>query len=310
VETKKENVMTSSGIEAARSTALRESFGDGRLRVGLALTPSSQTVHPAVLARIAEERGFAAIFCSEHTHIPVSRVTPYPGGGVFPEAYKYSIDPLTWLTVAATASTNLWLGTGVALIAQHDPIALAKQIASVDLFSGGRLIIGFGFGWNIDECEDHGIDPRSRRAVAREHMLTMQRLWEDDEAEFHGKYVNLSSSWAWPKPVQSPYPPILLGAAAGEKNFSHLLEYCDGWLVNSTIRAEDIADLRQRAETVGRDPSSIRVAVHRAHPNRENLEQIRDAGADFLSLSIPDGGPDDALAAVDQYTTLVEEVLS
>jgi probable F420-dependent oxidoreductase len=302
--------MTSSGIETARSSHLREKLGDGQLRIGLALTPSSQSVHPATLARVAEERGFAGIFCSEHTHIPVSRITPYPPGGIFPEAYKYSIDPLTWLMAAATASTDLWLGTGVALVAQHDPIALAKQMASVDLLSGGRLIVGFGFGWNIDEVQGHGIDPKSRRAVAREHILTMQRLWEDDEAEFHGEYVNLPRSWAWPKPVQAPYPPILLGAAAGEKNFSHLVEYCDGWLANSTLRADDLAYLRRRAEAAGRDPNSIRIAVHRAYPERENLEKIRDLGANFLSLSIPDGAPEDALAAVDRYTALVDKVFS
>lgn len=300
--------MTEVPLASGRSSSTRDEFGDGRMHIGLAITPSSRSIHPATLARLAEERGFRSLFCSEHTHIPVPREIDVTAQGWFQEGYRSSMDPLTWLAAAAAATTKLWVGTGIALIAQHDPIALAKQIATVDVLSGGRLILGFGFGWNVEEMKNHGIDPRKRRAIAREHMLLMQRLWTDDEAEFHGEHVDLTRSWSWPKPIQAPYPTVLLGAGASDRNLDHLAEYCDGWLAHATVDRADLTRLRERAEAAGRDPDSIRIAVHRATPDAANLEKCRELGANSLTLSLTDGTADDALRALDEHTALVEKV--
>lgn len=182
------------------------------------------------LARAAEERGFSSLFLPEHTHIPTSRGTPWPGGGELPDEYRRSVDPLVALAAAATVTTRIRLGTGICLVAQREPIVTAKAVATLDVVSGGRFTFGIGYGWNREEMEDHGVDPRRRRDVVREKVLAMEALWRDEAASFHGDHVSLDESWSWPKPVQAPRPPVMIGGAAGPTLFAHVAEYADGWI--------------------------------------------------------------------------------
>src|SRR5688572_4875036 len=192
--------------------------------------PTDRAMNIVELARAVEERGFSSLYAPEHTHIPTSRATPAPTGDAeLPEQYRRTLDPFVALTAAATATTRLRVGTGICLVAQRDPIVTAKEVASLDFLSGGRFSFGIGFGWNREEMADHGVTYADRRAIVRERVLAMRSLWEDDEAAFAGEHVRLAPSWAWPKPVQRPHPPILIGGAAGPKLFEHIVEYADGW---------------------------------------------------------------------------------
>jgi len=185
------------------------------MRIGVTAFLTDRSIRPDELARAAEERGFDSMYVPEHTHIPVSRRTPAPMGEPLPEQYWRALDPFVALTFAAAATTNLRLGTGVALVMEHDPIVLAKEIATLDQLSGGRFTFGIGFGWNVEEAEDHGVEWKKRRALTREKILAMQALWSNDEAGFEGEYVRFEVSKAWPKPAQQPRPPILIGGGAG-----------------------------------------------------------------------------------------------
>jgi probable F420-dependent oxidoreductase len=212
-------------------------------------------------ARAAEERAFESLFLPEHTHIPVQQSSPYPKGGSMPERYKYAWDPYTALSFVA-ASTNLRVGTCVSLPGEHDPIALAKAIATIDVLSGGRIAgLGFGYGWNAQEFADHGYPAAVRRAVVREKVLAMRSLWNDDVASFEGEYVRLSPSWSWPKPMSNP--PVLLGGGPGARNFAAIAEIADGWLPQLS-NARDalgghLTELRRVWEAAGRDPASLRI---------------------------------------------------
>src|SRR5262245_18653038 len=192
-------------------------------------TDVSISVHE--LAREAEARGLQSLYIPEHTHIPTSRRTPPPTGDeVLAEEYKRTVDPFVALAAAATVTDTIRLGTGIALVAQREPIVTAKAVATLDHISGGRFDFGIGFGWNHDEMEQHRVDPATRRALTREHVLLMKALWADDVATYDGEIVRLEPSWSWPKPVQRGGPPVLIGGAAGPKLFAHIAEYGDGWI--------------------------------------------------------------------------------
>jgi probable F420-dependent oxidoreductase len=200
------------------------------VRIGLTVFLTDRTIDPVTLAREAEARGFASLYFPEHTHIPVSRETAPPTGDEeLNEEYKRTLDPLVALGAAAAVTSSITLGTGVSLVAQHDPIVMAKQLATLDVVSNGRLTLGVGFGWNRDEMAHHGVNYATRREQAREHVLAMIQLWSRDEAEFAGAFVRFSASWSWPKPVQQPRPRLLVGGGAGPKLFAHICEYGDGW---------------------------------------------------------------------------------
>src|SRR5688572_10973810 len=210
------------------------------------------------LAREAEARGFHSLYVPEHTHIPVSRRTPAPTGDAeLGEEYKRSPDPLVVLAAAAAVTRRILLGTGIGLPAQHDPISLAKQIATLDRLSGGRLVYGIGYGWNLEEMEDHGIDTKRRRARVREVMLAMQELWSKEVASFSGEFVRFEPSWQWPKPVQQPRPRVLLGGAPGPILFRHIAEYGDGWLpICGAGSAPALERLWAALSSAGCDPAS------------------------------------------------------
>ncbi len=276
--------------------------------LGLIMFPTDYSIGPAHLASEAESRGYGTLWFPEHTHIPVGRKTPYPAGGELPKEYSHTLDPFVALGVAAAVTERLKLGTGICLVAQHDPIVLAKEVATLDHVSGGRFVFGIGVGWNEDEMEDHGVDPKRRRSVVREKVLAMKALWTQEEASFDGEFVRFPPSWSWPKPVQKPHPPILMGGAGGPLTFRHVIEYCDGWMPISG-RADvvrRIGELREASEAAGRDPATIRLQVFGGRPDPEVLDHYQEAGAESVILWLPPASADNVLGVLDRYDPLVE----
>jgi probable F420-dependent oxidoreductase len=273
--------------------------------------PTGTTIQPTELGVIAEERGFESLWFPEHSHIPVSRDTPWggrEGASPLPDHYWRSYDQIVALTAVAAATTKLRLGTGISLVAQHDPLWLAKQIATLDVLSDGRVEFGIGYGWNKEELRHHGVAYLERRALLREKVLVMRALWTEEEASFSGDFVELEASWAWPKPVQQPHPPIIMGGAAGPKTIAHIVEFCDGWMpiYGRYDITEAMGRVRAAAEEAGRDPASIEIGVFSAPGKPDRLETLRDAGVSRVVLFLPQTSRDDALAALDGYASLVE----
>lgn len=277
------------------------------MRIGVFYFPTDYGINLAELARALEDRGFDSLFVPEHTHIPTSRRTPYPPGEPLPDEYRRTFDPFVALTAAAGVTERIKLGTGICLVAQHHPINAAKATASIDLLSNGRFVFGVGFGWNQDEMEDHGVEPKRRRAQCREHVLAIKALWQEEEASFDGEFVHLAPSWSWPKPVQRPHPPILIGGAAGPTLFQHIVEYADGWVpMGGHGLAENIPRLRGLAEDAGRDPASIRITVAiDAPPDPARIERYANLGVERLVLWLPSAPADVVLPILDRYAALM-----
>jgi len=277
------------------------------VQFGVTMFATDQAMRPDELARAAEERGFVSLYVPEHTHIPVSRRTAPPSGdAVLPDYYKRAFDPFVALGMAAGATERLRVGTGICLVAQRDPIVTAKAVASLDYLSNGRFVFGIGFGWNADEIEDHGVEMGNRRAVAREHVLAMQRLWADDVASFDGEHVHLPPSWSWPKPVQEPWPPVLIGGAAGPKLFQHVAEYADGWIpIGGAGVRHALPDLHRALEKAGRDPVDVRVVPFGTIPDPGKVEYYSSIGIDEVVLRVPVGGRDVVLPVLDDYAKVV-----
>ncbi|CAN5596946.1 LLM class F420-dependent oxidoreductase [soil metagenome] len=270
--------------------------------LGVTMFFTDRSIGPVELARAAEERGFSSLFVPEHTHIPTSRATAAPMGEPLPEQYRRTLDPFVALTAAATATTRLRVGTGIALVAQRDPIVTAKEVATLDLLSGGRFTFGVGFGWNLDELAHHGVAAADRRAVVRERVLAMQRLWADDEASFDGHHVRFGPAWAWPKPVQRPWPPVLIGGAGGPVLFDHITEYADGWIpIGGRGTTGGIADLRRRFEEVGRDPATLQVVPLGTMPDEAKLAHLASLGITECVLDLPSGPPEEVLPVLDAH---------
>jgi len=266
------------------------------------------------LARAVEERGFESFWLPEHSHIPTSRRSSWPGAGPadeeLPEIYSHLVDPLVALSLAAGATRTLRLGTSVLLVAQHDPVRLAKQIATLDHLSGGRFELGIGFGWNREQFETHGIDFARRRAITREKILVMKALWCDDVASFAGEHVELAPSWSWPKPVQKPHPPILVGGGWGPVLFGAIADYADGWMPISARRslADRLAGLREAAEAAGREPAAMRVTVMGGSSDPDALRQLEAEGVERVAFNLPSDSRDDFLRSLDALAPLVHEV--
>jgi probable F420-dependent oxidoreductase len=249
------------------------------MELGLANFLTDYGMAPPELGRQAEERGFESLFLPEHTHIPVSRDTPYPGGGELPREYSHILDPFVALGAAAAVTERLKLGTGVCLVIERDPIVTAKEVATLDLISGGRVLFGVGAGWNIEEMRNHGTDPSTRFRRMRESVEAMKQIWTQDEAEYHGKLIDFDPIWMWPKPVQKPHPPVLVGGL-GDKVYDRVVAYGDEWIPNRVqspeALGERIQELQRRAEAAGRGP--IPVTVFGAKPEVRLLERLRAAG--------------------------------
>jgi probable F420-dependent oxidoreductase len=278
--------------------------------IGVMIFPTDLTPSPAWLATETESRGLESIWFPEHTHIPTSRKTPWPGGEPLPDQYRRTLDPFVAMASAAAVTTDLKVATGICLVAQHDPLVLAKEVASVDFVSGGRLLFGIGVGWNVDEMEHHGVDPKRRRAQVRESILAMKELWTKDEASYDGEFVQFSPSWSWPKPVQQPHPPVLYGGAAGPTTFRHIVEFCDGWMPIHNRRdvLPHVAELRKVAEEAGRDPATIDLGVFGVPPKQETLESYRDGGFSRAVVGLPQGDEAAILATLDAAAKLVGAV--
>jgi probable F420-dependent oxidoreductase len=268
---------------------------------------TDQTMPPVDLARAIEERGLHSLYVPEHTHIPTSRMTAPPTGDAeLRDEYKRTLDPLVALAMCAAATERLVVGTGICLVAQREPIVTAKAIATLDHMSGGRFVLGIGFGWNADEIADHGVSMADRRDVAREHVLAMRALWNDDVASFGGKYVQIPATWSWPKPVRAGGPPVLIGGAAGPKMFAHVAEYADGWIPigGAGIRAA-LPDLHRACEAAGRDPATLQIVPFGTVPDAGKLEYYESIGVTEVVLRVPGGGADRVLPILDEYASLV-----
>lgn len=271
------------------------------MKFGVGIFPTAEIQHPAQLARMAEERGFEFLLFPEHTHIPASRKTPYPAGGELPPEYSRTHDPFVALTAAATATERLQVGTAVCLVIERDPIITAKEVASVDSMSGGRFLFGVGAGWNLEEMANHGTDASRRFGIMRERVEAMKAIWTQEEASYSGRYVNFERIWCWPKPVQQPHPPILVGGN-GPKVLDRVVAFGDEWMPNR-IRDEDlaarIADLGRRATEAGREPIPVTLAGIMRDPRR--IEELERAGVYRGYFWVPYGPPDAVEEAFDKY---------
>jgi probable F420-dependent oxidoreductase len=278
------------------------------MRHGLTIFATDLSMDAVELACEAEARGFDSLWFPEHTHIPVSRRTPPPtGDDVLPDWYRRCLDPLVACAAAAAVTERLRVGTGISLVAQRDPIVTAKAVASLDFVSGGRFTFGIGFGWNEDEMEHHGVTLKTRRAIGREHVLAMQALWRDDEASFHGDHVDFDASWSWPKPVQKPWPPILIGGAAGPVLFKHIAEYADGWIPIGGAGLKDaIPRLRDRVAGVGRDPDALEIVPFGSVPDPGKLAYFETIGVTEVIFQLPSAPRDTVLRVLDKQTALLE----
>lgn len=272
------------------------------MRYGLTMFPTDKSIDIVTLARAAEERGFVSLYVPEHTHIPTSRRTPAPAGEPLAEEYKRSLDPFVVLAAAAAVTETLTVGTGIALVAQRDPIVMAKEIASLDHVSGGRVAIGVGFGWNREEMADHGVEYTRRRDVVAEHVAAMKVLWGEEEVGFDGEFTSFEPSYAWPKPVQRPHPPILLGGGAGPKLFDAIAAYGDGWLPigGAGVRAA-LPKLHAAVEGAGRDPADLTVIPFGVLPDRDKMAYYEEVGFDEVVLRVPSAPADAVLPLLDQY---------
>ncbi|MGW1784666.1 LLM class F420-dependent oxidoreductase [Streptomyces sp. NPDC002143] len=275
------------------------------MRIAVTIFLTDETITPTRLARELEQRGFAGLYLPEHTHIPVERTTPYPAGGDLPREYGRTLDPFVGLGQAAAVTQTLGLGTGITLVAQHDPIDLAKQIATVDHLSGGRLTLGLGYGWNVEEAADHGVEWRTRRELVRDRMRLMQALWAEEPTAYEGEYGSVRASSAYPKPVQKPRGPVtgprtLIGGAAGPKLFSHICEYADGWLpIGGRGLSESLPVLRAAWADAGREPEALQVVPYAVQPSPGKLAHYAELGIEETVVQLPPAGEAEVLRVLD-----------
>lgn len=261
------------------------------------------------LARAVEERGLESLFVPEHTHIPASRKSPWPGGPSLPREYWHTLDPFVTLAAAAAVTSRLKLGTGICLVIERDPITLAKEVASLDHLSRGRVLFGIGGGWNAEEMENHGTDFGGRWKILRERIAAMKEIWTRDEAEYHGKFVNFDKMWSYPKPVQRPHPPILMGGG-GPHARQRAVDFDGHWMpiVGRDPIENGIMDLRQRAERAGRDPATVSVTLFGAPPDEARLAAWRDLGVARVLFNLPSAGRDRVLPLLDRYAALAPKI--
>lgn len=269
------------------------------MKFGVMSMMTDEGIRPAELGTAVEDRGFDSLFVAEHSHIPVSRETPYPGGGDLPREYYRLLDPFMALTAAATVTTSLLVGTGLTLVSQRDPIQTAKQSATLDVVSNGRLIFGCGIGWLREETRNHGTDPRIRGKVADERMRAIHALWTDDEAEFHGDHVDFDPVFSWPKPVQRPHPPIYVGGASPATH-RRIVEYGDGWLANPAppaVMATQVEELRADAG------EEVPVTVQAVPPDPDLIAVYAELGVERVVLHVPTTSRDETLSMLDDLAT-------
>ena len=280
---------------------------------GLVMFPADYAIAPAELARAAEQNGFESLFFPEHTHIPASRISPWPGGAELPIEYWHTHDPFVGLAAAAAVTSDLKVGTGIALVTERDPILMAKQVATLDHISDGRLILGVGAGWNAEEMENHGTPFAARWKVLRERILAMKAIWSDEEAEFHGDYVDFDTVWSYPKPKQAGGPPILLGAAS-KYMYKRIAEYCDGWFPiyqdEARVAASGANDysesmrLTQEAWDGADREGSPNFTIFGVGPDAAAVERCMEHGFDRIVFALPPAEADQVLPLLERYANL------
>jgi probable F420-dependent oxidoreductase len=280
------------------------------MQIGLAIFPTDYSIHPAALGRAAEERGFESLWVAEHSHIPCSRETPWPGGAELPKMYYDVADPFVALSMAAAATTTLKVGTGICLVIQRDPIQTAKQVASLDMLSNGRFLFGVGGGWNVEEMANHGTRFEGRWKLLRERIEAMKQIWTEDKAEYHGEHVDFDPIFAWPKPAQKPHPPIHVGGAY-PGGMRRALRYGNGWIPIGA-RDDDVVThlpaLREEAEKQGRPLDGFEVTVYGAPPDPAKLTELRAAGIHRAILFLPPAGEEDVVKVLDGYASTIRKL--
>jgi probable F420-dependent oxidoreductase len=272
------------------------------MKFGLAIFPTEYSISMTELAPVVEQAGFESLWVTEHSHIPVKRQTPWPGGSELPAQYLHTMDPFLALTAAAVASTNLRIATGICLVTQRDPIHTAKAVASLDQISNGRVIFGIGAGWNREEMGDHGTEFSTRWVLMRERIEAMKAIWTLDQAEYHGRLVDFDPMWCWPKPIQRPHPPVILGGN-GPRTLSRVVDYAQGWMPLRGEVLTRLGELRELAQAAGREP--IPVTVYPS-PDPREIEKMDRLGVDRCIFWIPSDGRDAALRKVEETTALIE----
>jgi len=277
------------------------------MKIGLYVVLTDASMPVTALARAIEERGFESMWVPEHSHIPTTGSTPYPGRGPVTREFARTLDPFIALTAAASVTTRLLLGTGVCLLMQRDTIHTAKAVATLDLLSGGRVLFGVGGGWNRPEMENHGTAYATRFRKLEEQLRALVAIWTEDEAQFHGRFVDFDPIWCWPKPLSKPHPPIFIGGET-DHTLRRIVKYGQGWLPRvrdpeGVLRG--IEKLRTFAQSAGRDPASIAISAFGLPAREEAIAPFRDAGVDRAILAIADGTADDVMRRLDRYAELL-----
>jgi len=283
------------------------------MHFGASMFFTDYSMTPAALAKALEERGFESVWAPEHSHIPASRRSPWPGGGELPKQYYDVMDPFVTLTAAAAATTSLNIGTGVCLVNQRDPIQIAKLVASIDQVSGGRFLFGIGVGWNAEEMEDHGTVFTTRAKLVRERVEAMKAIWTQSKPEYSGEFVNFGPMMTWPKPVQKPHPPVIVGGA-----FPHgarrAVRYGEGWIPLAGRPGqygdvfETVPKFHALLKEAGRDPASCPVSIFSAPEDGDTLKRYRDLGIIRTSVSVPAAKEDVVLPILDRWADLIRSV--
>lgn len=281
------------------------------MHIGVFSYNTEYTMAADELAVACEERGYESLWLPEHTHIPASRESPFPGGGALPKEYIHMSDPFIGLAAAAAVTKTLKLGTGISLVTEHDPIVQAKQIASLDRLSQGRFLFGIGAGWNKEEMRNHGTPPNRRWTVLTERVEAMKALWTQDEASYHGEFVNFDRVWSYPKPLTRPHPPILLGSLSSKIALKRVVDLCDGWIPVAAA-VEDlqgsIAKMHEYAESIGRDPQSIPITYFCTNaPKAHILERFQRYGAVRTVVRIPTEDREQVRAFLDAYAPMLQK---
>lgn len=278
------------------------------MKIGVYYFATEYSMPLVDLAIELEQRGFDYLFAPEHTHIPSSRKTPWSGGTELPKEYSHTLDPFVGLAAAAAVTKTLRVGTGIALLPQRDPIVTAKAVSTLDLVSNGRFDFGIGAGWNEDELANHGIAYDTRFRVMVDHAKAMQAIWTQDVASYEGEFVKFDKIWSWPKPVQKPHPPILLGGET-KHTLRRVVDFCDGWFPRGNAMADPEAkmqELKVIADEVGRDMSTLSTIIFRAKPEQAYLQRCTEAGYDGALLALPSADTSTVLKLLDEYGAFVK----
>ena len=280
------------------------------MKIGVVMFATDYAIRPDDFAKECEDRGFESVWYPEHTHIPASRKSPFPAGGELPKEYWHTHDLFASLMAAAAVTKTIKVGSGICLVQEHDPIKLAKEVATVDQLSNGRLLFGIGGGWNAEEMENHGTPFDRRWKILREKIEAMKEIWTKDEAEYHGEFVNFDPIWSYPKPLQQPHPPILLGAHT-PSGLNRVANYCDGWIPIGPMIPDlkaSISDLQARAEKFGRQPSELGVSAFMAPAEDAVLGQYQELGIERSIFAVPSDTREKVLPLLDNYATFISKV--